>query len=190
MDGGLMDLVEISRWLNRDGISAAPCEWLSAVSIFGHEHYENFDYDLIGPRDRLAIAGVLDGHGFKQRSGRSFEGPGGRIEFPRPPRLLSADPTAEFESTRADGADAVFATPTQVILATWRHEAPEPSRDRRDQLLALVREQPANLDKVGDWLRRSDGELPFGRFKPQLSAVQEEGYQLRRTGRFRSALPR
>jgi hypothetical protein len=185
-----MDLVEIARWLNRQGISAAPCQWLSALSIFGHEHYENFDYDLIGPRDRLAIAKVLEGHGYRQESGRSFAGPGGRIEFPKPPRLLSSDPVAELENSRRGGADVVVATPTQVLLSTWRHEGPEPSRERLDQLLELVSEQPANLDKVGDWLRRTPGEAAYNRFKAELAAVQEEGFQLRRTGRFRSMLPR
>lgn len=185
-----MDLVDIARWLNRDGISAAPCGWLSAISIFGHEHYENFDYDLIGPSDRLAIAAVLERNGYRQESGRVFVGPGGRIEFPKPPRLLSSDPIAELENSRRSGADAVFATPTQVLLATWRHEGPEPSRERLDQLLELVLEQPANLDKVGDWLRRTPGEVAYNRFKAELETVQEEGFQLRRTGRFRSALPR
>jgi hypothetical protein len=59
-----MNVLEIARWLNRGGLSAAPCPWLNAISIFVDEEYERFDYDLIGPRDRLRIGRVLEEHGF------------------------------------------------------------------------------------------------------------------------------
>lgn len=185
-----MDLLEISRWLNRSGVAAAPCGWLPAVSIFVDELYENFDYDLIGPKARLRIAAVLKDRGFRQRSGRVFEGPGGRIEFPRPARLLSSDPVSELDDALQRGAGAVFATPTQVVLATWRREGPELPDGRAEELLALVREQPANLDKVSDWLRGTESAAGYSRLKPRLASVQEEGFQLRRKGRFRSFLPR
>jgi hypothetical protein len=183
-------LVGLARWLNRGGVSAAPCPWLRTISIFVDERYENYDYDMIGPKARFAVARILDRRGFRQRSGRVFEGAAGRLEFPRPTRTLASDPAAELEATLAGGADAVFATPTQILLATWRREGPEPSGDRLRDLLRLVREQPANLDKVGDWLRRTDAADAWKRFRPELEAVQEDGVRLRRTGRFRSLLPR
>ena len=185
-----MIVQEIARWLNQDGMSAAPCAWLNAISIFVDEEYENFDYDLIGPRDRLRIARVLEEHGYRQRTGREFEGPLGRVEFPRPSRTLASNPASELEQVLDRGAGAVFATPTQILLATWRREGPSLSEARRTELLALVREQPANLDKIREWLRRTDRGPDFELALPQLKAAQREGFELRRKGAFRSQLPR
>ncbi len=71
---------------------------------------------------------------------------------------------------------------TEVVEVGW-------DGDRQRDLL-LVREQPANLDKVGDWLRRTDAADAWKRFRPELEAAQEDGVRLRRSGRFRSLLPR
>ena len=185
-----MNLEEIATGLNRQRLSAAPCPWLSAVSIFVDERYENYDYDIIGPRARRRIAEVLADHGFRQLSGRVFVGSTGRIEFPRPTRSLASDPAAELESALDQAAGAVFATPTEVLLATWRREGPELSAERKENLVDLVREQPANLDKIGDWLRRTDCRADFQGLRSRLQAVQDEGFQQRRQGTFRSRLPR
>lgn len=184
-----MQIVEVARWLASRGINAVPCAWLSAISIFVDEHYENYDYDLIGPRERLRIARVLREHGFRQRNGRVFEGPLGRLEFPRPTRSLASDPAHELERVINRNAGAAFATPTQVVLITWRREGSHLSESRFHELLALLREQPANLDKVRDWLRRTGSEADFRQRRPQLARAQEEGFQLRRRGDFRSASP-
>ncbi len=183
-------LNRVASWLNRARLSAAPCPWLGAISIFVDERYENYDYDLIGPRTRLAIARALGRHDYSQRTGRELVGPLGRIEFPRPNRTLSSDPAAELEAVLDRRNAIAFATPTQILLATWRREGPNLSDERQDDLVALVREQPANLDKITDWLRRTDHADAFARLKPRLAEVQEEGFQLRRAGRFRSRLPR
>ena len=180
---------EIARWLNREKLSAAPCAWLSAISIFVDEDYENFDYDIIGPRARKTVARVLGKHGFRQASGRVFESRDARIEFPHPTRSLASDPAAELEAILERGTAAAFATPTQVLLATWRREGPRLSDARQEDLIALVREQPANLDKVRDWLRRTECAADFARCRTRLVAAQEEGSEQRRRGEFRSRLP-
>ena len=54
----------------------------------------------------------------------------------------------------------------------------------------LVREQPANLDKIRDWLRRTSSLADFQRFRPQLEAAQDQGLQERRRGTFQTQLPR
>jgi hypothetical protein len=182
-------LEEIARWLNREKLSAAPCAWLSAVSIFVDEEYENYDYDIIGPRARKTVARVLGEHGFRQVSGRVFESHDTRFEFPHPTRSLASDPAAELEAIVERGTAAAFATPTQVLLATWRREGPRLSDARQEDLLALVREQPANLDKVRDWLRRTECAEDFARCCIRLAAAQEQGSQQRRRGEFRSQLP-
>jgi hypothetical protein len=46
-------LDEIARPLDQARISAAPCPWLGAISVFVDERYENYDYDLIPPSTRL-----------------------------------------------------------------------------------------------------------------------------------------
>ena len=185
-----MDLVEIAGWMNREGVSAASCPWLHAISIFVDEHYENYDYDLIGPRDRKRIASILAANGFEQMSSRVFSSSDGRIEFPKPTRSLASDPGEEIERVIDRGESVALATPTQVLLTTWRREGPNLSEERRAQLLALAREQPANLDKVRDWLRRTDCKEAYGSLYPRLEAAQREGFDLRRRGAFRSQLPR
>jgi hypothetical protein len=182
-----MDLDNIARTLRRRHVIAHPCPWLQAVSVFVDEQYDNFDYDIIGPRARLKIAAALKELGFDQKSGRRFEKGDDVVEFPPPTRTLASDPGIEFERTMQRAPGAVLATPTQILLTTWRHEGPVLAEHRRNALLDLVFEQPANLDKVHDWLRRTDSALDFRRFKPALAARQAEGTQRRRQGRMRSA---
>jgi hypothetical protein len=185
-----MDSVEISRWLNRKGISAAPCEWLRSLSILVDETYENYDYDMIGPRTRFRVIKILEDQGFRQLSGNVLEGPRGRIEFPPPTRTLSSDPAAELERVVGRTTGVVVATPTQVLLATCRREGPDLSPSRQSELLALVREQPANLEKIAGWLRRDSSYPGFQNLAPRLLAAQKEGVEQRRRGIFRSRLPR
>jgi hypothetical protein len=180
---------EIARLLNHRGMSAVPCPWLSAISIFVDEEYENYDYDMIGPRARRSVIDILSAGGYRLASGNVLAGPFGRLEFPRPTRALGADPAAEFERVIDGPADVGFGTPTQILLATWRLEGPELSPKRRDDLLALVYEQPANLDKIADWLRRTDRLPDFRALLPRLQARQQEGTSLRKRGAFRSRLP-
>jgi len=185
-----VNAVEIASWLNPEGVSAAPCGWLSAISIFVDERYENYDYDLIGPRARRRISQVLQDHGLRQLNGRVFESAKGRVEFPRPSRTLATDPAEEFERVLDRGSAIAFATPTQVLLTTWRREGPRLPEARQSDLVELVREQPANLDKVRDWLRRTESATDFQRCRPELEAAQEDGIELRRRGMFQSRLPR
>jgi hypothetical protein len=174
---------DVATWLTDGAVDAVSCPWLPAVSIFVDEFYENFDYELIGPTDRLRIAKVLGQHGFKQRTGRTFDGPNGRIEFPQTTRTLASDPAHELESTLDRGSGLAFATPTQVVLATWRREGPELGEPRLADLHELLRRQPANLDKISDWLRRSDARAAYVRAHPSLKAAQEEGTRQRRGNR-------
>jgi hypothetical protein len=173
----------VARTLRSAEIAAHPCPWLAAVSIFVDDFYENFDYDIIGPKARLAIARALENDGFRQRSGRIFEGSPGRVEFPRPSRTLSSDPAAELELVLDRRRSVALATPTQVVLATWRRHGPELPEDRIADLRRLVADQPANLDKVRDWLRRSDAASSFTRLHPVLSSIQSAGTEQRRRQR-------
>ncbi len=166
---------DVAQWFDGAGVSAVACLWLPAVSVFVDEYYENFEYDLIGPAARLKIAKVLGRHGFTQRTGRIFESPRGRIEFPLPTRTLASDPALELEKVIGRGASLALATPTQVVLATWRREGPRLDDARHADLVDLVRRQPANLEKVADWLRRTGARAAYAKALPVLGAAQEQG---------------
>jgi hypothetical protein len=153
------------------------------VSIFVDEFYENFDYDIVGPKARLAIARTLEAEGFRQRSGRVFEGEPGRIEFPKPSRTLASDPAFELEQVLRRPKTIALATPTQVVLATWRRHGSELSDNRIEDLQRLVSNQPANLDKVWDWLRRTAAADPYKRAHAILAGAQAEGIKQRRRQR-------
>jgi len=198
-----LQLTEIARALNRAKVSAAPCAWLPALSIFDDEHYENYDYDMVGPGERRRLVRALESAGFRQKSGRILvkvgaprraESPGEptALEFPRPTRLLAGDPALEFEKVVDRGKTIALATPTQILLTTLRRGLLGEGAEA--ELVALVREQPANLDKVEEWLRRgpseSEGLKRFLRWRAGMDEAQEEGFELRRRGRFRSELPR
>jgi hypothetical protein len=181
-----MDLDTIAGHLRRRHVGAVACPWLHAVSVYVDDFYDNFDYDIIGPRSRMRIAAALKDIGYRQSSGRRFENGPDMVEFPPPTRTLASDPGLEFERTMQRAPGAVLATPTQILLTTWRQEGPVLTEHRQAALLDLVFEQPANLDKVHDWLRRTDAALDFRRAKPALATRQAEGITRRRRGRIRT----
>jgi hypothetical protein len=133
---------------------------------------------------------ILEKHGFRQASGNVLDGTAGRLEFPRPTRSLSSDPAEELERALERSSGAVFATPTQVLLVTCKGEGLQLSPTRKNELISLVWEQPANLEKVAGWLRRSSCYPAFQDLAPRLLAAQEDGSEQRRRGVFRSRLPR
>ena len=57
----MMNILEISRWLNQSRLSAAPCPWLRAVSIFVDERYENYD-DYLGRYEAAARRLIKEGY--------------------------------------------------------------------------------------------------------------------------------
>ncbi|MEM9302169.1 MAG: hypothetical protein AAGE01_08670 [Pseudomonadota bacterium] len=184
-----MDLVEACRPLNRSRLSAAPCAWIPAISIFVDERYDRSDVDVLGPQQRQHIARVLGRHGWRQLTGGVFAGPHGRLVLPRLTPNLSEDPGHAFAALRGGGRQAALATPTQVIFLTLTAAVGGLDAERENDLLDLVHEQPANLDKVAEWLRRSSGEGEFDRIRVRLAARQEEGRLLREQHAFRSRLP-
>ena len=170
---------DVARTLRDSEISAHPCPWLGAVSILVDDFYENFDYDLIGPKARLAIARALENGGFRQRSGRVFDGESGHVEFPRPTRTLSSDPSGEFETLLERPNTVALATPTQIVLTTWRRHGPTLSPDLLAELRQLVFHQPANFSKIWGWLRRTESAESFKNAHPALAAAQADGIEAR-----------
>ncbi|HVS66772.1 MAG TPA: hypothetical protein VMT85_25075 [Thermoanaerobaculia bacterium] len=190
MEGAGLDLIKVCRWLNRNGVSAAPCPWLPAISIFDDELYEGHDLDGLRPRDRLRIRRLLVAHGLAPRGARAFEGHGLRVELSTPPRSLASDPSEELRRVLAGGRTIAAGTPTQVLLATLHREGATMSPDRSSDLVDLLYEQPANLEKVDRFARGAPWERTYLATRPELKAAQETGTELRRQRRFRSRLPR
>ncbi len=187
----LDDRTEIARLLNRGGVSSAPLARLCAVSIFDDEEYENYDVDLVSPRQRLRIAAVLEAAGFRHTSGRVLAAPedGAPVVFPKP-AILGSDPSRPAEELLARGGAVVLVTPTQALLLYLHRFGRQGTEALADELTSLVWEQPANLDKVGEWARAAGLGAAFSALRRRLDDAQAEGVELRRQRRFRSRLPR
>lgn len=181
--------IEIARLLNRGGVSAAPLGRLAAISIFDDEEYENYDFDLVPPSQRLRIAAILTAAGFRQRSGRTFVDPDGGdpVVFPKP-GILGSDPSRPAADLLSAGRTTVLVTPTQAILLYLHHD-PELAPPLADELTRLVWEQPANLDKIQEWARAAGRDRAFRRLRGALEDAQAEGVDLRKRRLFRSRLP-
>ena len=182
---------EIARLLNRGGVSAAPLRQLAAISIFDDEEYENYDFDLVSPRQRSSIAAVLKEAGFRQVSGRTLLAPNGGkpIVFPKP-GILGTDPSRPADVLLSQNHSVVLVTPTQALLLYLHHFGREDASGLREELNALVWEQPANLDKVREWARPAGLGRAFLTLRSELEGAQAEGIDLRRRHLFRSRLPR
>lgn len=183
--------VAVVRPLNRGGVSAAPLVELPLVSIFDDDEYENYDFDVIPPRRRLKIASLLAEAGYRQTSGRTIESADGslRLAFPKP-GILGSDPSRPVDELLNQADAMTMVTPTQALLLYLRHLPSCPLAELIDELRGLVWEQPANLDKVGDWARAAGQGSRFAAFRPELAQAQAEGIELRRERRFESRLPR
>lgn len=184
MSGGVERVAVI---LNRAGVSAAPLSWVPALSIHAGEEFENYDLDLIGPRQRRRLVRALEAAGFRSTSGTRLEGNDLRVAFPRPKRTLGTDPAVEARAALRAGDDVVLLTPTQALLLALDESLDEP---RVAELSALVYEQPANLDKVAQWARAAGRGPRFAAVRSRLAAAQEQGVAERRARTFRSRLPR
>lgn len=180
--------VAVARLLNRAEVSAAPLARIDAISIFDDEHYENYDHDLVSPRQRRRVVEALAAAGYRHRTGRVIEAPdsGRPVLFPRP-AILGTDPSRAVETLLAAGEGTVLVTPTQALLVVLhRFDDAEAAAE----LEALVYEQPANLDKAQQWLRAAGRARRLQAIRPALERTQAEGTALRRAKRFVSRLPR
>ena len=177
----------VARILNRAGVSAAPVSWLRALSIHSGEEYENYDLDLIGPRQRRRLVRALESAGFRSLTGSRLQLDELIVAFPRPKRTLGTDPAVEARGALRREGELVMMTPTQTLLLALEAEmgAAPPA-----ELEALVYELPANLDKVAQWARAGGRGDQFAALRPGLAAAQKRGTQDRKERSFRSKLPR
>lgn len=182
-----MDLIDIARCLDRKGLSAVPVPRLSVISFYDDDFYENYDVDLLSPRRRLAIAAALAEVGIRLVSGRGFESADGSVNL-RIPRLglLGGDPLRPVREMFSDSGVVGLLTPTQTLLLYLERCRDRLDAQAGDELVGLVREQPANLDRVAQWTRRTEQGVGFRRLRPRLEAAQAAGIELRRRRHVRS----
>lgn len=182
---------EITRHLNRGGVSAAPMLRLPLISIFDDEEYENYDFDLISTRRRWRIARLLKAAGFRQTSGRILtpEDGGEPVIYPKPGGL-GTDPSRPANDLLGRGGGIVMVTPTQALLLYLHHFGrPHGAAALQEELATLVWEQPANFEKVAQWARPAGLQGVFKELRGALEGPQAEGIALRKRRRFESRLP-
>ncbi len=189
--------------INQKGLSFFPLTRINAVSIYTADFYENYDYDIVLPRQREKLVNILKQFDFKQVSGRVITNKDKSVtfEFAKPNFTLGDDPaekTARLLQARTENQSnsLVVITPTQALLIYLKQfydpvkleletNAPTPFID---EMSALLYEQPANLDKVREWLGPSQKDDLFVMLKLKLRQAQRQGIEDRREFKFRSLI--
>ncbi len=182
------DLVTVARALNAAGVSAAPVGPLRAVSIYTDDEYENYDLDVIGPRQRLRLVAALTDAGFEHVSGSELSHGEIRLRFPRTVGILGADPIGPARAVVEQGDAIALLTPTQAALLLLAGIG-APASDVAQRLADLAFEQPLNIGKIVQWTHRAGTLGAFQAMREEIESRQVEGIAQRRAGTFRSGLP-
>ena len=182
--------------LNHRGLSIFPLAKLNAVSVYTTDYYENYDYDIVMPSQRDKLVKLLAKQGFKQTSGRVICNSDKSIvfEFPKPNFTLGDDPASQAEKLINRSNSHIIITPTQALLIYLKRfydqiqielNNPDP-KPIISELLDLLYEQPANLDKVREWLGPTNQTEVFILLKQEFRAQQQAGINDRRKHTFKS----
>ena len=189
--------------INSRGLSFFPLSKLNAVSIYTADYYENYDYDIVLPGQRNKLVKILKQFDFKQISGRVITNKDRTttFEFAKPNFTLGDDPakkTADLIRARLikNSNSLIVITPTQALLIYLKQFydpinlelASDSASPLIDELTALLYEQPANLDKVREWLGPSGKDDIFVSLKLQLRQAQQKGIDDRRDFNFKSLI--
>ena len=184
--------------LNRQGLSLFPLYKLNAISIYTSDYYENYDYDIVLPTQREKLVKLLNKHGFKQTSGRVICNQDKSIvfEFPKPNFTLGDDPASQAEKLINKSNANVVITPTQALLIYLKHFYDEIQTELNqsiespitEELIDLLYEQPANLDKVREWLGPTNQTEIFVLLKQKFRDSQRSGIKDRLEYRFKSRI--
>ncbi len=184
--------------LNQQGLSIFPLAKLNAVSVYTADYYENYDYDIVIPSQREKLVKLLAKQGFKQTSGRVITNADKSIifEFPKPNFTLGDDPANKAEKLINKSQSYVIVTPTQALLIYLKrfYDQVKTELDSANsqpiicELLDLLYDQPANLDKVREWLSPSNQTEVFILLKQEFRAQQQAGTLDRRNHTFKSRI--
>ncbi len=171
--------------LNRKGLSIFPLNKLNAVSIYTTDYYESYDYDIVLPSQRKKLVKLLNKNGFKQTSGRVISNQDSTIvfEFPRPNFTLGDDPASQAEKLIDKSGSHIVITPTQALLIYLKQFYSQIHNEINQtgntpiisELIDLLYDQPANLDKVREWLTPVNQTDVFILLKQKFRDSQQAG---------------
>lgn len=192
------DLKRLLIEINKKGLSFFPLSRLNAISVYTADFYENYDYDIVLPGQRDKLVQILKQFDFRQTSGRVITNQNKTItfEFAKPNFTLGDDPAEKTARLLKKSTSLIVMTPTQAMLICLKQFyeqiklelETESTRPIIDELLALLYEQPANLDKVREWLSPSGKDDIFVSLKLQFRNAQQKGIDERRESKFKSLI--
>lgn len=179
------DINSLAIELNKNGLGVFPLSKIKAVSIYTTDFYENYDYDIVLPNQRDKLVKLLNKNGFKQTSGRIIQNQDKTIvfEFPKPNFTLGDDPVSQTEKLIDNSTSYIVVTPTQALLIYlkrfYQHIIIELNQQEDapiiTELLDLLYDQPANLDKVREWLGPTNQTDVFILLKQKFRDSQRQG---------------
>lgn len=161
------------------------------ICLFDDDYYSNIDYDFVSNKFRSLIRIVLKSEGFLEKSSRTFIGDFKEeyteilefkknqnitnnkitISFAKPPHTLGADPSSNiFEELNKNSL--VFSTPTQTLLIMAKNGSWS-----QDTAKNLIKQCPANIDKIYQWLRELGIKTPTKKQLSELKALQEKSFK-------------
>ena len=184
--------------INKKGLSFFPLSRLNAVSVYTADYYENYDYDIVLPGQRDKLVQILKQFEFKQTSGRVITNRQKTItfEFAKPNFTLGDDPAEKTARLIKKSNSMIVITPTQALLIYLKQfydpikleVGVDGDTPFTDELTALLYEQPANLDKVREWLGPSGQDDLFVSLKLKLRHAQQKGIDDRQQFNFKSLI--
>ena len=184
--------------INKKGLSFFPLSRLNAVSVYTADYYENYDYDIVLPGQRDKLVQILKQFEFKQTSGRVITNREKTItfEFAKPNFTLGDDPAEKTARLIKKSNSMIVITPTQALLIYLKQfydpikleVGVDGDTPFTDELTALLYEQPANLDKVREWLGPSGQDDLFVSLKLKLRNAQQKGIDDRQQFNFKSLI--
>lgn len=144
---------------------------VNMISVFDDLRYDRADADLLSPGMRNHVDKKLTSAGFKQESGRVFQHSdnGIRCIIPKS-HALGASPFDITRYTPKEEADYYILTPTQTACQFIRYLSVQKAVESIDQ---LVKTQPVNLIRIGDYLDYESNYKAFAGAIPHLQRQQK-----------------
>lgn len=190
-----LPLVQITaaRCLNQSGVRALPLRASRVIALMDDTVYENFDYDVLGPKSRQALRIALEAEGWRARRASLFEHddyPDVDLIVPKANSILGSNPATPVLTALKHPDAIALTTPTQAALALLHQCGDRWDEAAQAELEFLVLELPANLDKTADWVGDWSLRSLFSQLRPRLEMLQSHGIRERKERSFRSRLPR
>lgn len=167
-------LMQISGELQRRKVDVFPLIPFSVLSVFDDVFFENYDYDIIQPKRRKQLANALKEMGFEQISGRVFSDNKTKIGIPKSAPNLSTSLIEDIDETSKQ-CDFTLLTPTQAIAWMVFTAKKSQKSESHDLVLNLLKEHPANIEKLRDFARQEGFESWYDANRKELLEARKIG---------------